>query len=107
VGNDGSVIPGDIITSGHIKPGQAVRVAQAGGMVQLDQKPRVRKVVPVVPSKEVYGPVKILFSVLDGSERVYYVGGDRRAPEEIYRIPSSTPFHLPTYPILAKAKING
>jgi hypothetical protein len=32
VGNDGSVIPGDIITSGHVKPGQAVRVAQAGGM---------------------------------------------------------------------------
>jgi hypothetical protein len=88
VGNDGSVIPGDIITSGHIKPGQAVRVAQAGGMVQLDQKPRVRKVVPPVVKKEESGPVKILFSVVEGAERIYYVGGDRRTPKELFRLPT-------------------
>jgi hypothetical protein len=84
-GNDGSVIPGDIITSGHIKPGQAVRVAQAGGMVQLDQKPRVRKVTPVVDSKAVAGNIKILFSVIEGSENVFYIGGDRETPKEVYR----------------------
>jgi hypothetical protein len=90
VGNDGSVIPGDILTSGHIKPGQAVRVAQAGGMAQLDQKPRVRKVVPPVAKKEEGGPVKILFSVVEGAERIYYVGGDRVKPKELFRLPSTT-----------------
>jgi hypothetical protein len=90
VGNDGSVIPGDIITSGHIKPGQSVRVAQAGGLVQLDQKPRVRKVVPPVAKKEEGGPVKILFSVVEGAERIYYVGGDRVKPKELFRLPSTT-----------------
>jgi hypothetical protein len=90
VGNDGSVIPGDIITSGHVKPGQAVRVAQAGGMVQLDQKPRVRKVVPPVAKKEEGGPVKILFSVVEGAERIYYVGGDRRTPKSLFRLPAAS-----------------
>jgi hypothetical protein len=94
VGNDGSVIPGDIITSGHIKPGQAVRVAQAGGMVQLDQKPRVRKVVPVVAKEEKFGNVKILFSVVEGAERIYYVGGDRAKPKELARF-SSAPYGDP------------
>jgi len=91
VGNDGSIIPGEIITSGHIKPGQAVRVAQAGGMVQLDQKPRVRKVPPVVVKKEEGGNVKILFSVLEGTQNVFYIGGDRKTPKEVYRetIPAS------------------
>jgi hypothetical protein len=85
VGNDGSVIPGDVITSGHVKPGQAVRVAQAGGMVQLDQKPRVRKVAPPVVKKEEYGNVKVLFSVRDGDETIVYIGADRKIPTEIYR----------------------
>jgi hypothetical protein len=85
VGNDGSVIPGDIITSGHIKPGQSVRVAQAGGMVQLDQRPRVKKVVPPVVKEEKFGNVKILFSVVEGAETVVYIGADRKKPTEIYR----------------------
>jgi hypothetical protein len=84
VGNDGSVIPGDIITSGHIKPGQAVRVAQAGGMVQLDQKPRVRKVAPPVVKKTDRGPVKIVFSVIEDGRFVYYLGGDRKVPKKLF-----------------------
>lgn len=37
------------------------------------------------PKKDQGGPVKILFSVLDGAERVYYVGGDRIKPKELFR----------------------
>jgi hypothetical protein len=92
VGNDGSVIPGDIITSGHIKPGQAVRVAQAGGLVQLDQKPRVKKSAPPVVKKEEFGDVKVLFSVVEGSDTVFYVGGDRDKPKELFRSPEYTGF---------------
>ena len=94
VGNDGSVIPGDIITSGHIKPGQAVRVAQAGGMVQLDQKPRVRKVVPPVVKEKKVPQVKIIFSAyseLEGST-IFYVGGDRKEPKELFRLPNDVSY---------------
>lgn len=36
------------------------------------------------------GPVKILFSVIDGSDRVYYVGGDRAQPKVLFRLPVET-----------------
>jgi hypothetical protein len=39
-----------------------------------------------VPKKEEGGPVKILFSVVEGAERIYYVGGDRRTPKELFRV---------------------
>jgi hypothetical protein len=40
-----------------------------------------------VPKKEEGGPVKILFSVVEGAERIYYVGGDRKKPKELFRHP--------------------
>jgi hypothetical protein len=36
------------------------------------------------------GPVKILFSVIKGSEKVFYVGGDRVKPKELFRLPTDT-----------------
>jgi hypothetical protein len=41
-----------------------------------------------VPKKGEGGPVKILFSVVEGAERIYYVGGDRRTPKELFRLPT-------------------
>jgi hypothetical protein len=43
-----------------------------------------------VPKKGEGGPVKILFSVVEGAERIYYVGGDRVKPKELFRLPSTT-----------------
>jgi hypothetical protein len=37
-----------------------------------------------VPKKEECGPVKILFSVVEGGRLVFYVGGDRRVPQELF-----------------------
>jgi hypothetical protein len=47
-----------------------------------------------VPKKEEGGPVKILFSVVEGAERIYYVGGDRAKPKELARF-SSAPYGDP------------
>lgn len=45
------------------------------------------KVRPTVQSSS--GKIKILFSLFSGSDQVFYVGGDRAVPIEIYRVPAS------------------
>lgn len=38
------------------------------------------------PKPETGGKIKILFSVVEGNDRVFYVGGDRATPKKIYTI---------------------
>lgn len=46
------------------------------------------KPVPVVPVKiQEPGGVRILFSVVEGDRLVFYVGGDRRTPKELFSVP--------------------
>jgi len=42
------------------------------------------------PQPETGGKIKILYSVIEGDQRVFYVGGDRARPKEVGRIPQST-----------------
>ena len=42
------------------------------------------------PQPENKGKVKILFSTIEGDERVFWVGGDRAVPSRIYSIPANS-----------------
>ena len=39
------------------------------------------------PKEKTYGKIKVLYSVIEGDQRVFYVGGDRARPKKIHAIP--------------------
>jgi hypothetical protein len=79
------VAVGRPVSTGAIGAGD--RTYNTGSAV--DVIPHIKPGPVVLVKKEESGNVKILFSVIQGSEKVFYVGGDRRTPKELFRVPSS------------------
>ncbi len=76
---------------------QATGGIPVGGMVQkhgnsVDAMPRVKRVVEKVSTGGATGKIKILFSQFVDGMRVFYVGGDRTKPVEVFTMPAGTTF---------------
>jgi hypothetical protein len=85
---DGSVEMGEKQFNSSLPTGaQVLGVPQEVGDWLLDE----RDVQPISPPppRSPYGKVKVLFSTIEGDERVFWVGGDRRTPKRVYSTPSS------------------
>jgi hypothetical protein len=41
------------------------------------------------PREQAFGKIQVLFSTIEGSNRVFYVGGDRTVPKRIHAIPAT------------------
>lgn len=84
---------GEITSNALIKPGQSVRVLVAGGKVTVKQLPkRLEQPKPVQQAKQ-SGKIKILFSKVVGTERVFYVGGWQKTLKKVRTFPVETPIY--------------
>ncbi len=82
--SSGGIVPAQINTSGLLKPGQAVRVSQAGGMVAIDHKPRVKKQRQSIQSISTSGPsIMLAVQVVNA----VYIAGHQASPVFACEIP--------------------
>jgi hypothetical protein len=73
----------EVVTTGAIAIGDTV-IMRGGSRIDALQRVKVATVAEsvVVPKY----PVKILFSTIEEAERVFWVGGDRQEPEQVFAL---------------------
>ncbi len=85
---DGSTSIGEKVFNSSLPNGsQVLGIPKETGGWLLDERD-VKPIKPLIQA-ETYGKIKVLFSTIEGSDRVFWVGGDRPKPKRIYSIPSS------------------
>lgn len=77
----------EIVTTGAIGVGDTV-IMRGGSRIDALQRVKVATVAETVVAPKY--PVKILFSTIEETERVFWVGGDRQEPERVFALPAST-----------------
>lgn len=83
---DGSTSIGEKVFNSSLPRGsQVLGIPNDAGGWLLDE----RDVQPIklTLQTETYGKIKVLFSTIEGAERVFWVGGDRTKPKRLHSIP--------------------
>lgn len=78
------IATGEIITNGHIKPGQSVNVRNGSGKVTVDQKPKPKQKKEKTVTSTATGKIKVLYQFPDGDNNYQlWVGGWKAEPVKV------------------------